>query len=594
MAKYGTLVVEPPDGPPTRYALDAISVAIGRGPENDIVVLDLKVSRRHATVHCSASGVVVDDAGSANGFKHNRKRVRRAVLANGDLLVIGDTRLRFQASSSDLQQEETALTGFEDDGLDCTVADHSQAKLIVMLAGETRAIAIVSTVVTIGRSPEADVVIDDSNVSRVHARIERAGDSYRLVDNGSRNGTLVAGQAVQQVELRSGMTFVVGPAQVTFRASHDEGDLSVATAASPLDSRPGLERPSIERLVERGGSAPQAVPRRAPTRSVAAGRQPVVVVPGFMGSTLLDGDQQVWPDVKRFMKKPEFLQLPDTLDLKPGDLVSEVVVVPGLIKLDAYNRLSEYLETGLLYTPGENLFGFAYDWRRDLRHAARQLGEQIAAWEERVDLSHGKFVIVAHSAGGLVARYYVERMGGRHHVDRLILMGCPNRGTLKTLAVMLGGVSLLPFGARKERVREVMATFPAAYQLLPTEPQVFDSDDRPIDLFADRHWVPDQVLPLIDDARAFLVEVGTRSRVPVVSIFGYGQKTIIRINVKRDRDGRFGSATLVEDERGDGTVSQVSAVLEGSEIHPVQQQHGALYTDNDVKMRLRLELLGHP
>jgi hypothetical protein len=31
-------------------------------------------------------------------------------------------------------------------------------------------------------------------------------------------------------------------------------------------------------------------------------------------------------------------------------------------------------------------------------------------------------------------------------------------------------------------------------------------------------------------------------------------------------------------------------VLAGSEIHPVQQHHGSLYVDSDVKMRLRLEL----
>jgi hypothetical protein len=35
---------------------------------------------------------------------------------------------------------------------------------------------------------------------------------------------------------------------------------------------------------------------------------------------------------------------------------------------------------------------------------------------------------------------------------------------------------------------------------------------------------------------------------------------------------------------------QSSAVLPGSEIHPVQQNHGTLYVDNDVKMRLKLEL----
>jgi hypothetical protein len=37
-------------------------------------------------------------------------------------------------------------------------------------------------------------------------------------------------------------------------------------------------------------------------------------------------------------------------------------------------------------------------------------------------------------------------------------------------------------------------------------------------------------------------------------------------------------------------VPESSAILKGSEIHPVRQYHGALYTDNDVKMRLRLEL----
>ncbi len=31
-------------------------------------------------------------------------------------------------------------------------------------------------------------------------------------------------------------------------------------------------------------------------------------------------------------------------------------------------------------------------------------------------------------------------------------------------------------------------------------------------------------------------------------------------------------------------------MLEGSEIHPVQQYHGSLFVDNDVKMRLKLEL----
>ena len=37
-------------------------------------------------------------------------------------------------------------------------------------------------------------------------------------------------------------------------------------------------------------------------------------------------------------------------------------------------------------------------------------------------------------------------------------------------------------------------------------------------------------------------------------------------------------------------IPETSAVLERAEIHPVQQHHGSLYADNDVKMRLKLEL----
>jgi len=37
-------------------------------------------------------------------------------------------------------------------------------------------------------------------------------------------------------------------------------------------------------------------------------------------------------------------------------------------------------------------------------------------------------------------------------------------------------------------------------------------------------------------------------------------------------------------------VLEKSAVLENTDIHPVQQYHGSLFVDNDVKMRLKVEL----
>ena len=85
---------------------------------------------------------------------------------------------------------------------------------------------------------------------------------------------------------------------------------------------------------------------------------------------------------------------------------------PGLLRLDAYQRLTRYLQENLDYEEGVNLFPFAWDWRRDLRKSDSRLGELIHQLREDgvIDdkvIFNGAFCRVP------VARYYVERMGGR-------------------------------------------------------------------------------------------------------------------------------------------------------------------------------------
>ena len=83
---------------------------------------------------------------------------------------------------------------------------------------------------------------------------------------------------------------------------------------------------------------------------------------------------------------------------------------------------------------------------------------------------------------------------------------------------------------------------------------------------------------------------GTVSSVPAVSIFGYGLKTKLRVKIDRGLDGGWQKVEFVEDTAGDLSVPSGSAVLKDSEIHPVFQEHGSLYVDDDVKMRLKVEL----
>ena len=90
----------------------------------------------------------------------------------------------------------------------------------------------------------------------------------------------------------------------------------------------------------------------------------------------------------------------------------------------------------------------------------------------------------------------------------------------------------------------------------------------------------------------FYRELGMSTSVQTLCVFGYGLKTPVRLVVERDGLEGWKQARLEVEELGDDTIPQESAVLEGAEIHPVQQHHGVLYTDADVRMRLRLELVG--
>ena len=72
---------------------------IGRHLENDIVLNDTNVSRRHAEFVCAAGEVVVKDLGSTNGTKVNGVVINgEQLLQHGDVVTLGTSQVTFEAS----------------------------------------------------------------------------------------------------------------------------------------------------------------------------------------------------------------------------------------------------------------------------------------------------------------------------------------------------------------------------------------------------------------------------------------------------------------------------------------------------------------
>jgi pSer/pThr/pTyr-binding forkhead associated (FHA) protein len=73
--------------------------------------------------------------------------------------------------------------------------------------------------VTIGRSPESSIFLDDVTVSRKHASIEKSGTGFTFKDSGSLNGSYVNNESVSEKVLISGDEIQIGKFHLLFIGS---------------------------------------------------------------------------------------------------------------------------------------------------------------------------------------------------------------------------------------------------------------------------------------------------------------------------------------------------------------------------------------
>ena len=186
----------------------------------------------------------------------------------------------------------------------------------------------------------------------------------------------------------------------------------------------------------------------------------------------------------------------------------------------------------------------------------------------------------------------LSHYGGADAVERCIYLGTPHVGSLQALQTMIAGGGFLPFGMALAKIRDLVLSLPSFYQLLPAHPGAELETGEPfLPLESEPDWLPPERRAYLEAA----IEFGRLLQAPPAPVkstcvFGYEQKTLESLRLRRGRNGTLDIVDQFYSRRGDGLVLEMSAVLEDADIHPVKQQHGVLYSDPDVLRRLRFEL----
>ena len=349
-------------------------------------------------------------------------------------------------------------------------------------------------------------------------------------------------------------------------------------------------------------------------------RDIVVLLPGITGSCLADESGSeiwspsvgaVWRAVSSLGDSVKDLELTDDDGggVRATRLVPDVTVVPGLLKIHGYAAVEKYLANnvnGLI--PDKNLFTFPYDWRLDNRVNAKRLAwavdQWLHAWQTQSSDRGAKVVLIAHSMGGLISRYYLECLEGWKSTRTLITLGTPHLGSMNAVDFLVNGLKKGVWLAKLD-LSSVLRSLPSVYQLLPVYPGCVDGHTAGDQITkvagkgAFEHIDPDRAR----DARDFHVEIAkAQAKNAQQSAYledGYDLVTIIGIeqptyqSVRADGDNvEFLYESEGEDRWGDGTVPRVSASpfddigREPREIYAAQK-HGALQNDTSGQANLR-------
>jgi pimeloyl-ACP methyl ester carboxylesterase len=312
----------------------------------------------------------------------------------------------------------------------------------------------------------------------------------------------------------------------------------------------------------------------------------IVLLPGITGSELKKNGKVVWGWSGRALVKnlltgggafvkdlwvEQDSPTAETLGdgITASSLLDDLHVLPGIWKIDGYGAVAKFIGSEFEVTEGKNFFPFPYDWRRDNRASARMLKKRTDEWLHRWRAESGnakaKLILVAHSMGGLVSRYFLEVLDGWRDTRALITFGTPYQGSVNAVDAIANG--LKQFGVLD--LTPLARRLNSLHQLLPVY-KCYDQGDGQLQRVVEA-GLPNADPVRVTDAFEFHEEIRRaveahgkqddyrRNGYGIYPIVGHRQPT----NQSARRSGN-GVEILQEihgdDPGGDGTVPRPAAV----------------------------------
>jgi pSer/pThr/pTyr-binding forkhead associated (FHA) protein len=218
------------------YQFTQHSILIGRQQNCDVILESTSVSRRHAKITVSDHQVFLEDLGSGNGTSVGDKLLRQGdkiQIRSGDQSRIEEFNLEIHFDEKPKRGINLQSTGSK---ADVTDPDIIEIKMIKKVLGaldheKLSSLTVVSepfqnkksvfeenmNELVIGRDASCDLFVDSNTVSRRHAIIKVKWGGYIVRDLGSKNGTTVNGERVEEKTIKDGDEIVFGAIKTIFK-----------------------------------------------------------------------------------------------------------------------------------------------------------------------------------------------------------------------------------------------------------------------------------------------------------------------------------------------------------------------------------------